>query len=564
MQAELLLNIEEGVLKHLQSLTLLCVEDDKEIRFSYQILFDVFFKEIIFAENGADGYDKYLANDVDVIISDYNMPVLNGLGMIKKIREINKEVPIILITAITDTNMIIKALRYNVNNFIQKPLDFKELTNAIVSASKLIIANNYLEEQRNSKIKELETKEKYHNYQEDLAFAKELNILRNDFYYKMINMGCSALIDFSYQPLDILSGDSYSARKIDEEKTFYLIVDGMGKGLSASLSSMLATSYINHIIDKMQKSNTFSLDNILDELVSYIKPILLEEEALSLSCIVLDCQNYMMEYATFSMPSLLMQTMNNEIVRLKSNNIPLSKYTTDYVISSYDISKITKFLFYSDGVVENITRFEDKTYAKYIENDFLESFTKDDMKEKFNWKIEVQEDDITFIFINKINMIDTLVAQKTFRSNFEDIDKANGWYTDVWEKFTDSVQLISEANVVFTEMIMNAFEHGNLGIDANEKNKLLEEDIYFDTLKEKQNSCTKKIQVYVYKIKHQKSVYMVTKIVDEGFGFDTQILNKVFRNARSFNGRGVFVSRSSSLGIYYNNNGNSVVFLHKI
>ncbi|MDA3908446.1 MAG: hypothetical protein PF437_05115 [Sulfurimonas sp.] len=80
--------------------------------------------------------------------------------------------------------------------------------------------NKYLEESRNTKLQELEEKDKYSSYQEDLAFAKELNILRNDFYYQMLDSTYTALVDFSYQPLDILSGDAYSARRIDKNKTF--------------------------------------------------------------------------------------------------------------------------------------------------------------------------------------------------------------------------------------------------------------------------------------------------------------------------------------------------------
>ena len=59
-------------------------------------------------------------------------------------------------------------------------------------------------------------------------------------------------------------------------------------------------------------------------------------------------------------------------------------------------------------------------------------------------------------------------------------------------------------------------------------------------------------------------IYDSTQITDEGDGFDTQILSTIFRNSQTFNGRGVFVSRQSSLGIFYNNKGNSVLYLHKI
>jgi hypothetical protein len=60
------------------------------------------------------------------------------------------------------------------------------------------------------------------------------------------------------------------------------------------------------------------------------------------------------------------------------------------------------------------------------------------------------------------------------------------------------------------------------------------------------------------------NTYIITSILDEGNGFDTNILSEIFRNKAKFNGRGVFVSRRSSLGIYFNAKGNEVLFLHKL
>ena len=492
------------------------------------------------------------------------MPRLNSLDMIEKIRLLNKDIPIIMVTAITEVDIIVKALQLNVNNFIKKPMKPQEVINAMIGASKLIIANKYLQDQNNIKMKELEEKEKYSSYQEDLAFAKELNILRNDFYYQMIDTDCTALVDFSYQPLDILSGDSYSARKINEHKTFYLVVDGMGKGLSASLSSMLVTSFINHIIDKMQNLNNFDLHRLVYESLEYIKPILLDEEALSIDFVVINCFTSQIQYAKFAMPAILMQTKENKIVKLKSNNGPISKYTGDFKISYYNTTDIIKFLIYSDGMVENETRFKDKLYIDFIEEDFLDSFTKESMKERLIWKIGIQEDDITFIFINKLDLIDTVLYEQTFSTSLEDIDNANEWYTNIWTILSNDMKLIYDAGIVFTELFMNAYEHGNLELDSNTKHRLLEEDIYIETLQEKEKICNKKIFVTINKIKYFSSNYIITQIKDEGKGFDTQMLSEIFRNSKSFNGRGVFISRNSSLGIYYNSKGNSVLYLHKI
>jgi len=557
-------NIGKKVLQHMKSLTLLCVEDDTTTQILYKGIFEDYIEKIIFAKDGEDGYEKYISQKIDIIISDYDMPRLNGLEMIKRIRISNKDIPIILVTSIGDTDIIIKALQLHVNNFIQKPIAAKKVIEAIESASKLIFANQYLEDQKNSKMKKLEAKDKYSSYQEDLAFSKELNILRNDFYYQMIDMGNIALVDFLYQPLDVLSGDSYSARKVDNQKTFYLIVDGMGKGLSAALSSMLITSFINYKIDKMKELNSFDLHKLIEVSLKYIKPILLEYEALCVDYIVLDFVDAKMHYAKFAMPAALLQNANKEIVKLKSNNGPISKYIDDFSISEYDISDINKFMFCSDGMVENPTRFKNRLYIKDIEEDFLKSFTKEEMKEKLLWKIDKPEDDITFIFINKLDIEDTVIAHKSFDTDMDEIDNANEWYAKIWEGLTENIKLIYSSGIVFTEMFMNAFEHGNLGLDSAMKHSLIEQDTYIDTLIEKSKICDKKISVTINKLECKKCTYIITKIQDEGDGFDTQILSEIFRNTKSFNGRGVFVSRSASLGIYYNNEGNSVLFLHKL
>ncbi|MDP2894119.1 MAG: response regulator [Sulfurimonas sp.] len=556
-------HIDKSVLEYLKSLTLLCVEDNKTTQLIYNSIFEDLVKNIVYANNGEDGYQKFCDEDIDLIISDYDMPVLNGIDMIKKIRERNKEIPIILVSSIQDVDVIVEALQLNVNNFLKKPIVAIEVMQAIANVTKLLIADNYLKVQREKKIKELEKKEKYNLYQEDLAFSKELNILRNDFYYQMIEGECNTLIDFFYKPLDILSGDSYSARKINEDIVFYFIVDGMGKGLSASLSSMLMTAYINHMVDKMHAH--FDIKDLIDLSLEYMKPILLDDEALSIDFIVINYKSVTMEYAKFAMPPSLLQSIDNTITKIKSNNPPLSKYTTTFTVSNIDISKIIKFLFYSDGVVENSVRYDNKLYMDFIEEDFLSSFTKDEFREKLLWKIDDQEDDMTFIFINQLTINSRIShIKELFSSTLEALEEANDWYSNIWSTFTNNYKLSYNAGVVFTELFMNAYEHGNLGLDSETKHKLLSEDNYFTTLEEKQKDCKKKITVSIDTITHNSSKYITTTIKDEGEGFDTQILSKIFRDKKNFNGRGVYVSRQSSLGIYYNSTGNTVLFLHKL
>jgi len=554
-------NVNDSVLEFLESATILCVEDNISTQLIYKTILQDSIKELICAKDGEEGYQKYLNNKVDIIITDYYMPKLDGLEMIKKVREINNDIPIILVSSIEDLDVIKSAIRLHIHNFIAKPIETSEIINAIINTSKILIAEKYIDIQRKKKLQALEEKEKYNSYQEDLAFSKELNILKNDFYYQMITQDYTAMIDFMYKPLDTLSGDAYSARKIDNSRIFFLVVDGMGKGISASMSAMIFTSFVNHIIDI---SLDFDFNRLIYESIEYIKPILLEEEALSVDYILLDCQDKHMKYAKFSMPPSLVQSDENKISKIKSNNPPVSKYTKNFNISTYDTSKSIKFLFYSDGMVENTTRIGDKTYASFIEDDFLTSFVKEDMREKLLWKIDNQEDDITFIYFNKLNLQENIVAKKNFNTSLLEVDNATNWYTTIWGNISDNNILQYNSGVVFTELIMNAYEHGNLGLTSTNKHILLEEDTYFSTLETMEKACTKKIYITINKIIYINNTYIITTILDEGDGFDTNILSEIFRNKAKFNGRGVFVSRRSSLGIYYNSKGNEVLFLHKL
>lgn len=566
----MLKNIEqdESVLEYIKSLTLLCVEDNKTTQLIYDSIFEDKIKKIYFADDGEDGYQKYLDKDIDLIISDYDMPILNGLDMIEKIRETDRDIPIVLVSAIEDIDVILRALNLNVNNFIKKPIINSEVMNTLANVSKVLIADNYLKEQSKKKISELQAKEEYSYYQEELAFQKELNILRNDFYYKMSsnqdNTDVITLVDFLYQPLDIVSGDAYSARNINDCRSFFLVVDGMGKGLSASLSAMLITSYINNVIDNMLIDDNFDFKEVIHSSIEYIKPILLDEEALAIDYVIIDYSNNQMHYAKFAMPVTLLEDKYDDIYRIKSNNPPLSKYHGDFKVSTFDTSDIVKILIYSDGLVENNVDGTEALYMDYIEDDFKHSFTKDEFKHKIFEKIKDQEDDITLIFINKLHFSEIRHITKTFPTALSATDDANEWYTEMWEEFSTNVTVGYKANVVFTELFMNAYEHGNLGVLPQEKNILMESDTYFDTLLEREKKSTKAITVDIHRIFYDSYIYVITQITDEGDGFDTQILSTIFRNSQTFNGRGVFVSRQSSLGIFYNDKGNSVLYLHKI
>lgn len=78
-------------------------------------------ERVIEAENGKEAFEKYLSQKPDIVITDWNMPVMNGLELVKAIRSQDDETPIIMVTTEGGKREVIIALKAGVNNYIVKP-----------------------------------------------------------------------------------------------------------------------------------------------------------------------------------------------------------------------------------------------------------------------------------------------------------------------------------------------------------------------------------------------------------------------------------------------------------
>ena len=95
----MLTDIMKDVVKVCKTLTLLYVEDDEQARASTLKMLDNFFDKIVVAVDGQDGVNKFLQNSIDIIITDINMPNLNGIEMLKQIKG---NIPTIVLSAHND------------------------------------------------------------------------------------------------------------------------------------------------------------------------------------------------------------------------------------------------------------------------------------------------------------------------------------------------------------------------------------------------------------------------------------------------------------------------------
>ena len=113
----------------LKNITILYAEDEKDLReVTHQIL-KGFTKKQYVAQNGQEGLElfKEHENEIDLIITDVNMPILNGLDMIKEIKKININIPIIVATAFSNKEYLLEAIDIGVDKYVLKPIDIAKL-----------------------------------------------------------------------------------------------------------------------------------------------------------------------------------------------------------------------------------------------------------------------------------------------------------------------------------------------------------------------------------------------------------------------------------------------------
>jgi len=117
----------QNAIEKLQSLTLLYAEDEVGIRQNIADSLRYYVKEVYEAKDGEEAYSIYLEKKPDIILSDIHMPNVNGLDFIKKVREVNRTIPVVMITAYTDKEYLLEAVELHMEKYIVKPIDLDEL-----------------------------------------------------------------------------------------------------------------------------------------------------------------------------------------------------------------------------------------------------------------------------------------------------------------------------------------------------------------------------------------------------------------------------------------------------
>ena len=138
----------ETLLLQTRNLSVLLVEDYAPLRNDMAEILEEFFKTVVIAVDGKEAltlYEEFYAKNnkkIDLVISDIQMPVMDGVELSEKLRAIDVEQPIIILSAHTDSEYLLRLINLGISKFLTKPIEHEDLMDILYRESMKINASS--------------------------------------------------------------------------------------------------------------------------------------------------------------------------------------------------------------------------------------------------------------------------------------------------------------------------------------------------------------------------------------------------------------------------------------
>lgn len=314
--------------------------------------------EFYFAHNGLEALQMMLVQpDFDVILSDINMPEMDGLTLLAKINEMqNPALKCIMVSAYGDMENIRSAMNQGAFDFTTKPINLEDLERTIEKAAEQI-----------SFIKKAQQEHtQLESIRNDLHIAQEIQqtILPKTFppFPELKSFDIYAYMNAA----KYVGGDFYDFFRIDQDRLGFVIADVAGKGVPAAIFMAISRTVIrtialteNSAAMCMQRSNAFLCQENTNEMF------------VTVFYGILNLNTGLVTYCNAGHNPPILMKKDNTVV-----SIPL---TNDFILGSIDnityhektlqLSPGDNLLLYTDGITEAMnTRHEQYSEQRLLEN----------------------------------------------------------------------------------------------------------------------------------------------------------------------------------------------------
>ena len=325
---------------------ILVVDDEPQNVRLLQIRLQAAGYTVLTATSGQEALELTQADAPDLILLDIMMPGMNGFEVCQRIRaeEATQFIPVVMVTALSDTEDRIKAIEAGADDFISKPFDSHEVLARVRSLVRIKRYHDALE-QANRDLK-------MHNERLD----KELQ-MASEIQDSLMPQGITNLLGFRivshYTPAVVVGGDFFDLWEVERGRLGVFISDVMGHGVSAAF----ITVFIKTIVEEMSVQ-TDDPGQLLKELNFRFDKMISSQQYMFATafCAVIDLSNQTLHYANAGHPfPFLVQRQQNVCKPLGNQSagkglglLPDSTYQT----CRYPFAPSDGLFLYTDGACE--------------------------------------------------------------------------------------------------------------------------------------------------------------------------------------------------------------------
>ena len=553
--------IDPDLKNYTENLSVLYVEDDPVGATIIQKMLEPYFKSVYGAADGSEGLCRFHLHGPDLIVTDLMMPVMDGIGMLQEIRKSNQRIPVVLMTASLEHMHLVEAINLGVSKFLAKPLRADALQRALMAVTRELHLERVAEQARRQEVELLQYRNRYHSSQQELAQAKERIIARNLLEGRYLAAADGGwLVDLLQQPRDIMSGDSYSIIPSGDNRLLLFLADAMGHGLSASVTSMLATAFFNHSASGCACAH-LGFPHLVTSTMRFAAQNLMEEEVFSGLLLELDPERRSARMACCGMPALLL-IRNGKPERVRGINPPISAYSPPLQLQELDLQGVSDILLATDGLGDAAMR-DGGSYRERLPDDLLATATARELFSRYNRFCDDSEndDDITLIRLSAVGgRAGSRQVVLRAEGSLAGVEQLQQQLRESLDEAGCAGEPLDNLDLALSEALMNALEHGCLGMGAD-KQRLILEGEYDDAVMAPAPPAAQDITVTLTLTPFQERLQAWVEIADPGPGFDAEqrLARPASKTAPS--GRGFIIMQRSVDLVRRNQTGNRLLLM---
>jgi len=323
-------------------LTILVIEDTLTTQVLLQKSLGNLGHTVITADNGQQGVELYQQHHPDIVLTDINMPVMNGLEAIKHIRSLSQEiwVPILILSASEQDADIISGLEAGADDYLAKPINLNILH------TKINVMKRFVVLQQDNARNVIELKQANNELEEEQLLAKQLA-------GAMLGAGDldSSHLNYWLCPNSHFSGDLIAASQADDDTLFVMLADSTGHGLAAALPTMIIARAFHATTKK-----GLSLTSIIKEMNNSAKSFLPANRFVASNVFAINFRHKTIESWCGGLPdSVVLNQQGERVHTLTSNHLALGILPSQAFDASTELwhwQEPVELFTYSDGVTE--------------------------------------------------------------------------------------------------------------------------------------------------------------------------------------------------------------------